>query len=149
MIQTDIRADVLLGRLHRLQQEVDSRLTEAVNISLRDVQEYARAHHRFTTRTGEAERSIEKTDARKVQGSIQGDVGATRKVTIYLHQGTRPHNIVPRRKLALRWASGNGFVFARRVHHPGTQPDPFIFDAFDHEEARIVSRLEHALDGLE
>lgn len=40
---------------------------EALAISLRDVQERARAEHRFTTRTGLAERSIRTAEARKGQ----------------------------------------------------------------------------------
>lgn len=138
----------VISRLSGMQQEIDSRLMDAVNISLRDVQERARAEHRFTTRTGDAERSIEKQDARKAGNSITGEVGTTRLITVYLHQGTKPHTIVPRSKQALRWATGSEFQFAKRVHHPGTKPDPFIFRAIDAEKPRIISRIDHALDEL-
>lgn len=52
--------------------------------------------------------------------------------------GTRAHTIVPRRAKALRFApagsgrlsgtprSGGSVVFARRVRHPGTRPQPFM-----------------------
>lgn len=58
---------------------------------------------------------------------------------VYLEGGTRPHEITPKAAKVLRWAaspagrrlSGNprvgaGLVFARRVHHPGTKPYPFM-----------------------
>ncbi len=45
---------------------------------------------------------------------------------IFLFQdaGTKPHTIVPRYRRYLRFVprSGNAYVFAKRVHHPGTQP---------------------------
>lgn len=53
--------------------------------------------------------------------------------------GTRPHEITPKAKQALRWAAspagrrlsgaprkGAAVVFAKRVHHPGTKPYPFL-----------------------
>ena len=63
-------------------------------ISVRDIQERARSTHRFTTRTGEAERSIE-AEVTGSGTSLQGTVGTTRLITIYLHQGTRPTTSSP------------------------------------------------------
>jgi hypothetical protein len=40
--------------------------------------------------------------------------------------GTRPHIIRPKEKKALRWVSGNGFVFARVVNHPGYRGDNYL-----------------------
>lgn len=41
--------------------------------------------------------------------------------------GTRPHEIRPRRRKALRWQAGDGGVrFARVVRHPGTRANPFM-----------------------
>lgn len=61
------------------------------------------------------------------------------KVGRWLEFGTKAHDIVPRAKKALRWPSGSsvrlsgravsgstGFAFAKRVHHPGTKPQPFM-----------------------
>lgn len=35
-----------------------------------------------------------------------------------------------------------GLRFARRVKHPGTKKDPYIYEALDAEEPVIVSRFE-------
>lgn len=54
---------------------------------------------------------------------------------LFVHWGTRPHTITPRRKKVLRWPSGSGgntgFVFARFVKHPGYKGDPWLVRAGD------------------
>ena len=57
----------------------------------------------------------------------------------FVEFGTRAHEITPRARKALRWAAtsagrrlsgaprvGASVVFAKRVHHPGTKPYPFL-----------------------
>lgn len=46
-----------------------------------------------------------------------------------VHDGTRPHVILPRRASVLRFPSRGSIVFARRVNHPGTRAYPFLRDA--------------------
>lgn len=62
-----------------------------------------------------------------------GRVSQTEAVTIAsaryataVELGTRPHVIVPRKRKTLRFKSGSGVVFAKRVQHPGTRPQPFM-----------------------
>lgn len=45
---------------------------------------------------------------------------------LWVHWGTKPHDIKPKRKGALRWAAGGVFHFARIVHHPGYRGDPWM-----------------------
>jgi hypothetical protein len=51
----------------------------------------------------------------------------------FVHWGTRAHDIRPKDKKVLRWPSGQGgntgFVFARFVHHPGYEGDPWLVHA--------------------
>lgn len=61
---------------------------------------------------------------------------------IWVTQGTKPHVIQPKNKKALRWPVGNGFVFAKKVNHPGYIGDNYIARAADdavREFARIVT----------
>jgi hypothetical protein len=44
----------------------------------------------------------------------------------YVLYGTRPHEIRPKNRRSLRWASGVGFIFAKFVKHPGTKADPYL-----------------------
>ena len=135
--------DDVTGNLDSFSQNVQVELKEALDISLRDVQEYAREHHRFITRTGEAERSIE--TAASYGAYFKGVVGTTREVTVYLHTGTDRHVIVPRLKQSLRFVKDNKLKFARRVNHPGTKEDPFIYNALEHNRSDIISRFENAI----
>lgn len=67
-------------------------------------------------------------DARGLFGRVGTDVSYARAV----HDGTRPHVIVPRNVRLLRFPTtrrGSTFVFAKRVNHPGTRPRPFLRDA--------------------
>ncbi len=95
--------------------------------------------HEAPRRTGNLSRtirlgSVSDTSATIVAGG-QG-VGYARAV----HEGSRAHDIVPRRKKILAWPANAGdrrltgtarsgttaFIFARRVRHPGTKPNRFM-----------------------
>ena len=57
------------------------------------------------------------------------EIGATSPYAVFVHQGTRPHEILPVRAQALRFRVGGlhgPFIFAKRVWHPGTKPNPFV-----------------------
>lgn len=56
-------------------------------------------------------------------------VGTDRDYAGYVHDGTPPHVIVPVRAKVLRFTTQGRVVFARRVNHPGTRPNPFLTDA--------------------
>lgn len=84
--------------------------------------------------TGNLRRSI-------VIGSVtntSAETIATASYAAFVELGTKAHDIVPRAKKALRFAtggnatlsgrprSGGAVVFAKRVRHPGTKPKPFM-----------------------
>lgn len=67
------------------------------------------------------------------------DVVASAKYAAYVEHGTRPHEITPKARKALRFAPSAGgrrlsgtprvgadVVFAKRVHHPGTRAQPYL-----------------------
>src|SRR5207249_808057 len=69
-------------------------------------------------------------------------VDASARYAGFVEFGTRPHEITPRVRKALRWAAspagrrlsgaprvGASVMFAKRVHHPGTKPHPFLLPA--------------------
>lgn len=134
----------VMRRFANFGRRVGEELRDSVRKFTRNVQERARREHRFISRTGRTERSIE-TDVRRNGEDVTGEVVTRDKIAIFLAEGTRPHIIVPRRKKALRWVSGGKFVFAKKVHHPGTKPDPFLAEAFARESQGIVSRFKAAV----
>lgn len=77
-------------------------------------------------------------------------VQATAKHAAMVHEGTRPHVILPRKGRFLRFPGKSGIVYARIVHHPGTKPNPFLKRAATEADmgtrarriaARMVARL--------
>ena len=47
--------------------------------------------------------------------------------SLFVHEGTRPHRIVPRRRGGvLRFQVGGRTVYARAVNHPGNRADKFL-----------------------
>jgi hypothetical protein len=92
-------------------------------------------------RTGNLGRSIHVAAI----GPVSARVVAGANYAAFVEFGTRAHEITPNAKRALRWAATSagarltgtprkaaqrgalgGVVFATRVHHPGTRPQPFL-----------------------
>lgn len=79
-------------------------------------------------KTGALFRSLFK---RRIPGGVEiaHDLQVAPQAT-WVHWGTRPHAILPKRKKALRWATRAGsFVFAGKVNHPGNKADPWMVRA--------------------
>lgn len=114
-----------------------------VKMAVRDIREEARDNHRFISRSGVTEKSIQ-SEANGNEGSVW--LGSN--VAVYQHEGTRAHTITPRNKTALRFAQGGQFVFTKRVKHPGIKADPYLYNAAEKMTPTIISRFNAALDGL-
>lgn len=54
------------------------------------------------------------------------EVISTNPNTLFVHDGTRPHKIRPRRARMLRFEVGGRIVYAREVNHPGYRGDKFL-----------------------
>ena len=62
----------------------------------------------------------------------------------YVHDGTRPHPIVPKNKKVLAWiprGSGSA-IYARSVNHPGTKAQPWLRESLDEAAQRQGFRVE-------
>ena len=125
----------------------EKRLRQAIRASAREVQEEAQRTHSFTSRTGQLERAI---DVRMI-GDKTAEVYIDSQAAPYgpfVHEGTRAHEIFPKGKQVLRWVpnGGNGFVFAKRVFHRGTKPDPFLYEALDNSREAVHDIFLKAVD---
>ena len=112
------------------------------------VAEEARLTHRYQTRTGAVEHSV---DVRLVGPAAASVFLDTSKAPYapFVHAGTRPHTIMPVKRELLRWVSRGDWVSKRMVRHPGTKADPFLFDAAAKKEAEVVARLQEGVwDGI-
>jgi hypothetical protein len=62
--------------------------------------------------------------------------------------GTRPHEIRPKDKKALRWVSGNQFVFAKLVKHPGYIGDNYLNRAADDAVRQFSAIVDRSIQGV-
>lgn len=86
--------------------------------------------HSKSTGTGALERSL--GSGPEKLGDLSYEVksdGQIAPANIFVHWGTSPHVIRPNKRKALRWVSGNSFMFAKFINHPGYAGDPFMVNA--------------------
>lgn len=71
---------------------------------------------------------------------VTGQIIVKRNYGIFVHEGTRPHIILPKNKRVLAWRGmsisgkrSKEYTFASKVNHPGTKANPFLARAADKE----------------
>lgn len=74
-------------------------------------------------------------------GDMHITVTAGAEHASYIEKGTRPHEIRPTFRKALRWPIEGGYAFARIVRHPGTAPRPFLEAARDWTVPKLRDEL--------
>jgi hypothetical protein len=109
------------GTLPKIPPELERRVIfDMSQIAFDTIEQGAQRHHK----TGKLRLSLFN---RKVEGGRE--VGHDLRVApqaLWINAGTRPHDIRPKNKKALRWVVGNRFVFARFVRHPGYVGDGYV-----------------------
>lgn len=172
--------DVKLTRLPELLQafkdapgKVKIQLRQGLREALTAIQERARREHRFRTRSGNLERSIQTqiltqwppTGRVWLNPAISStyhntmDDGAGNKIDEavrytadisygrFQHDGTKDHPVAPVRKKALRWVSPGGVHFFSKGHDvKGIKPDPFIYKAAEFERENINKIFNRRID---
>ncbi|WP_280505826.1 HK97 gp10 family phage protein [Nocardia farcinica] len=91
------------------------------------------AKRRVNVRSGLLRDSIGRTTARAEGTRVRVEVHARAEHAIYIHEGTRAHEIRPRHARALRFWWRGRLVFRKRVWHPGYKGNPFLRDAITEE----------------
>ena len=115
-------ADTFIARI------VKPLLEEAAGFAEREMKE------RAPRRTGALVKSIRKTIRERA-----AVIGPTVPYAIYVEYGTRPHEIRPVHARALRFEVAGEVVFATRVWHPGTKPQPFVRETAEETVKEIPS----------
>lgn len=67
---------------------------------------------------------------------------------LFVHFGSKPHVILPKKKKALRWAGLGAFVFAGRVNHSGYKGDPFMTNASQETFKNLDKIFTRVYNGL-
>ena len=62
------------------------------------------------------------------------------RASAFVEFGTPPHVITPKTKTVLRWVdeATGAAVFAKRVNHPGTDPNPFMRNGIKAAVGRVA-----------
>lgn len=83
---------------------------------------------------------------REGAGFVVGHDGQRAPEALFVHWGTRAHVIRPKKKGALRWASGGLFHFAKKVNHPGYRGDPWMVRAATMAPRLFEQHLQAMID---
>lgn len=76
-------------------------------------------------RTGDLRRRLYMKQGRR--GRFQYvEVGSSSRHAHLHHEGTKRHQILPDNGRVLRFNVGGRVVYARKVNHPGTKPNPYL-----------------------
>ena len=133
MIEVEVKREglniELLGRLFgRVVERFIERLADRTEEVMRE---------KAPERTGRLKKSI-----RKSVRPNRAVVGPSVPYAVYVEYGTRPHEIRSVHARALRFEVEGRIVFATRVLHPGTRPQPFVRETAEQirEEAAEVFR---------
>lgn len=115
------------GALDRFLKGAQGPATRAVRTMQNATDAYAR--RAAPKDTGDLGRSHVKTPIVVEGERVVAGVEATAEYATFVHEGTRPHPIVPKRGKFLAWiprGSGAKTIFARSVMHPGTKAQPWL-----------------------
>lgn len=63
----------------------------------------------------------------------------------FVVDGTKPHEILPKNASVLAFQINGTTVFAKRVHHPGTSPNPFVDESINLIESQIDNIVAQAI----
>lgn len=65
------------------------------------------------------------------------DIESVQTYSMFVHEGTKAHTIVPKRASVLSFTIGGRRVFAKSVNHPGTKAQPWLRRALETEGGRL------------
>lgn len=108
------------------------------------VHEYINAKKAFTPRTGHLQRSIQIRFE-----PLKAIISANAEYAAYVEFGTKPHMILPKNRRALKIPKQQGFIFVKKVMHPGSKPYPYFFAEFEKRKDEVKKVFMAELLGSE
>lgn len=144
MIEAKLNFEPLLRWLSGVADKLPRNNAEALRRTGEAAATYARLSRLYNSHTYRLRNSIKpKHDLTRTT------VTADAPYAFYVENGTKAHEITPRRKKMLRFEQNGEIRFEFRVWHPGTAPRPFMAEAQE-KTTPLFSRLvaEAATDAL-
>jgi len=145
-----MRLELKIKKLPQILQAnvVEKSLRRAVMIAaetyVRDVHDWIDTGRAFKPRTGNLQRSITWYMATENSARIIAQADYAK----YVELGTKPHAILPKRRKALKIPTPEGYIFRKKVNHPGSKPHPFFFANLQERAKRVAVEFTRALEGV-
>ena len=149
-METKITIDVtkLSEAFRRNAEQTRIELRTGMKKALGEIRDVARINHRFVSRTGAAERSIQyQTDHLGLEGRVGINEGIARHAS-YQHEGTgiygpkhRPIRVQPKTRKALYWVQGGEKRFSKGHEINGIIKDQFVYRAAELLEKKTVETI--------
>lgn len=80
----------------------------------------------------------------KMISKLRGEIESRAPYSLFVHEGTRPHDIRPVYKRVLA-NKRTGQIFGKLVHHPGTRANPFLLRAVEKSARKMEEFFEQAI----
>ena len=127
MIGITVKVDAIKKALDRYLFDIKAASGDAMTVALDTAEKFARfkVQAQTTRRTGALEDGIASV---KLSPFI-GKLFSLAKHSRIVEDGSRPHGIKAVNARFLRFEMNGAIIYARRVHHPGTHPRPFMAPA--------------------
>jgi len=145
-LKVTIDLDSFLKAFNAIPDIAKKEMTQEIAGVSRSIQNQARTVHRFKTKSGNLARSIWYTIRNKGLSAEIFLNESTAQYGKYVHDGTRAHTIRPQTRKYLYFVSGGNKVFAKKVNHPGINPDQFLYEAAQIKEPDFIIKMNTAVD---
>lgn len=121
---------------------IDS-MSKAIKKSLYDIQSEAIKEAPANKEIGQGAR-LRQSFFVRMYDKLSGTLYNRQPYALYVHEGTRPHEIRPKNKKVLA-NKRTGQVFGKVVHHPGTQPNRFLERAVEKSKQRVQRNFDEVI----
>lgn len=141
-------ADELRAQLQAMRKDLKRQVFRALSLLEAEILQNLRKNSGLHVRSGALLNSIgaSKQITEGEDGSIEGQIGSQGVPYARIHEfggKTRPHDIRPRNKLALKFMGRGGETFAKVVHHPGSNipARPYLGPALAAKKDQILKEF--------
>lgn len=144
MIQASVKftnAAELVAAIRKAPRETVPQLRNAISRSIELVQRTAFRKAPVNKQSGGG--NLRQSIKTYIQ-PLKGEVRAEAKYAAAVEFGSRPHTIVAKNSKVLA-NKRTGQFFGKRVNHPGTRAQPFLFPAVESSKREIISFFKTAM----
>jgi len=139
----------VLQKFKGVPERLEKTLSMALRMSADEASGEAKERHDYTDRSSNLTNSIgyDGPTGSFRNNDLEATVSAGAGYAVFVELGTRAHVIVPKYRKALRFPVAAGFMFARKVNHPGTRARYFIRNAVQRTLPNLVEK--HVPEAIE